>query len=250
MISKFELEENGVYSKDSAIYMEKLKPTLLDAYIPYLPKEQLVNRDNVIIIDDKLEPKQVRGVVLKKPGELTISFRGTSSTDDIKSDLKVLPAAYEQTDSKVHAGFYNMHKEYIDQVTESVAKLMAQEPGSIKKITLTGHSLGGTLAVLAALHIKSIPNMPRVKIVTFGQPPIGDKAFANHVNHEFPGDQYLRVKQKGDPLNANVKLFGNGVTGKRRIKLVQAGKKVYVEGFGHSFQKHIKNDREQFVNSG
>uniref|UniRef100_A0A914N8Z5 Fungal lipase-like domain-containing protein n=1 Tax=Meloidogyne incognita TaxID=6306 RepID=A0A914N8Z5_MELIC len=48
-------------------------------------------------------------------------------------------------------------------------------------IQITGHSLGGALASLAAakiVHSKAIPQ-ERIKLVTFGQPRTGDSGFAS-----------------------------------------------------------------------
>lgn len=64
------------------------------------------------------------------------------------------------------------------------------------KIYITGHSLGGALAVLSLPDVKD--NFGAVEgLLTFGQPRVGNKRFASwlgsQVNHE-------RVVHYGDPV--------------------------------------------------
>ncbi|EYB84297.1 hypothetical protein Y032_0320g2411 [Ancylostoma ceylanicum] len=52
---------------------------------------------------------------------------------------------------------------------------------------ISGHSLGGALATLAAsnlVQLRVLANADKVKLVTFGQPRVGDQAFAKAVDDQ------------------------------------------------------------------
>ncbi|KIH52232.1 triacylglycerol lipase, partial [Ancylostoma duodenale] len=54
-------------------------------------------------------------------------------------------------------------------------------------IWISGHSLGGALATLAASHIvesRVAENPDKVKLVTLGQPRVGDKEFAEALDDQ------------------------------------------------------------------
>jgi predicted lipase len=64
-------------------------------------------------------------------------------------------------------------------------------------IILTGHSLGGALAVMAAADLQSI--FGKVKqLYTFGQPRVGNAAFANYMTNFIPNT--FRVIDYGDQV--------------------------------------------------
>ncbi|RCN51601.1 triacylglycerol lipase [Ancylostoma caninum] len=57
-------------------------------------------------------------------------------------------------------------------------------------IWISGHSLGGALATLAASYLvksRRVAESNTVKLVTFGQPRVGDKEFANSFDEEVFG---------------------------------------------------------------
>nr|CAD1831225.1 unnamed protein product [Ananas comosus var. bracteatus] len=51
-------------------------------------------------------------------------------------------------------------------------------------ITVVGHSLGATLALLAADELRtSAPRVPPIVVLSFGGPRVGDAAFTNRLWH-------------------------------------------------------------------
>jgi hypothetical protein len=139
---------------------------------------------------------------------LVISFRSTVSDDgweltmNVLTDLKSYPAnigfidksvpnAKKYSKINVHAGFHNEYLRYREPILESVS----QHPD--KNIYVTGHSLGGALAVLNAFDIAAHTQRP-VTVFTFGQPRVGGKEFRAAYEELVP-DTY-RVVVDGDPI--------------------------------------------------
>ena len=78
----------------------------------------------------------------------------------------------------VHMGFrkaYQTVENWVIAKTKALAK--KHKDSSIK---VTGHSLGGALAHLCALQLTQQSLTNEIIIYTFGQPRVGDKAFAEY----------------------------------------------------------------------
>ena len=146
--------------------------------------------------------------VATKGDNLVISFRSTVSDDgweltmNVLTDLKSyptnigfidksVPKAEKYGKINVHAGFHNEYLRYREPILESVN----QHPD--KNIYVTGHSLGGALAVLNAFDIAVHTQRP-VTVFTFGQPRVGGKEFREAYEELVP-DSY-RVVIDGDPI--------------------------------------------------
>jgi Lipase (class 3) len=65
-------------------------------------------------------------------------------------------------------------------------------------ILVTGHSLGGALAILSALDLRyNLPLEDEIMIYTFGQPRIANDRFANIIQRQFQ-DSYFRFVNYDD----------------------------------------------------
>ena len=132
----------------------------------------------------------LRGMVLSAADVLVVVFRGTkvllpgvSSADppnivdvvlhneDLMLDGRFLPAA-SRAGGRVHSGFLEAYARISDRLDEVVA---ARRPE--QKLWLSGHSLGGALAVLAAAHLSD--RAPIEGVYTYGCPRVGDRAFVD-----------------------------------------------------------------------
>ena len=139
---------------------------------------------------------------------LVVAFRSTDSDDGWELTLNVLtdirsypnkidfiddsvPNAKEYRKINVHAGFHNEYLRYRNRILEYVG----QHPD--KDIYVTGHSLGGALAVLSSFDIAAHTQRP-VTVYTFGQPRVGGKKFRQAYEELVP-DNY-RVVVDGDPI--------------------------------------------------
>ena len=141
-----------------------------------------------------------RGMVLYSDTAIVFVFRGTRlqthtlldaaeivvlNQDDLWTDSQFLPAAY-RAGGKVHSGFLQAFTEIAPLLDALVENRSPQQ-----RIWLTGHSLGGALATLAAAHLG--PDTIQ-GLYTFGCPRVGDSAFASTL----PTQSYIRFVHRDD----------------------------------------------------
>lgn len=100
-----------------------------------------------------------------------LAFRGTEKDlRDIKTDLNA--RFYRTNGSKVHSGF----KRAYDCVAAPISEAVSQMDDC--KLYITGHSLGGALALIAARTLSS-DNV--AACYTFGSPKVGDSEFGDAI---------------------------------------------------------------------
>jgi len=141
-----------------------------------------------------------RGMVLTNDEAIVVVFRGTRlqvhtvldvaelvliNQQDLWTDGNILPAVFA-AGGRVHAGFLSAFKEVSDQL-DALAR--AKAPG--QRLWLTGHSLGGALATLAAAHLGTSVVQG---LSTYGCPRVGDAAFASVL----PPQSHNRVVHRDD----------------------------------------------------
>lgn len=117
-------------------------------------------------ISDALTDTQV--LIQDSPEFTFVAFRGSSSLKDWITDCEIFRAPYAE--GEVHRGF-------LRAITSVRVKVALALLGRNKPVVVTGHSLGGALAMLFAdwmtregRHIDAV--------YTFGQPRVGNGKFA------------------------------------------------------------------------
>lgn len=114
---------------------------------------------------------------------------------DIADDFYAIPVTHKEESgkSKVHKGFYLAIEELWPQLINELHALQAQN----KPIYATGHSLGGAMALLAAV------KEDITKVVTFGMPAAG-----NNLEQTIPSNcQHIRYVNGRDPVTKLVPKF-------------------------------------------
>ncbi|KAL5782366.1 hypothetical protein ACOSP7_007395 [Xanthoceras sorbifolium] len=122
---------------------------------------------------------------------VVIAFRGTQehSIQNWIEDLfwKQLDLNYpDMPDAMVHHGFYSAyHNTTIRPGILNAVKIAKEIYGDFK-IIVTGHSMGGAMAAFCALDLTVNYEVQNVKVMTFGQPRIGNAVFATYYSQLVP----------------------------------------------------------------
>jgi Lipase (class 3) len=105
-----------------------------------------------------------------RDGTALVAFRGTQPDDvaDLATDLRANAVAWPESGGRVHAGFAAAARSIMPQLRQWID----ESELDINKLILTGHSLGGAIATLAATL------WPAGLLVTLGSPRVGDSEFA------------------------------------------------------------------------
>lgn len=94
----------------------------------------------------------------------------------------------------VHTGFYASWAEVSERVMAGVRAAVAANPSY--QIVVTGHSLGGAVATLAAAYIRKAGIA--ADLYTYGSPRVGNLLFADYVTKQ-AGAEY-RITHTDDPV--------------------------------------------------
>ena len=135
------------------------------------------------------------------------SFRGTQSIREVfKTDVDVpfadaakINSAFGGGDAKIHQGFVNHYLINAQAVQGNLTMLAKKFPDY--PITITGHSLGAALALIAGMDFAMSPNskefVNRLGVVTFGEPRTGNMNWAKLATAQLM-DHHFRVEHRGD----------------------------------------------------
>ena len=130
----------------------------------------------------------VRGYMLHGPYALVIIFRGTDSIGDVLSNLDAFRIYNAQLRGDVHQGFLQDYQSAAGIIRAAVRSTRA------KHIWYVGHSSGGALALLAAMHNLDYGVSG---VFTFGQPRLLSEPAAATVEEKL-GAAYCRFAATDD----------------------------------------------------
>lgn len=154
------------------------KSTLLEligvvGYDHEAEKQRLVNELHLLdihLIDDPFDTNGTQAFIAEHEKYIALAFRGTEATSikDIKADAKANTMQCE-TGGKIHSGFDEAYK----QVAFDIQNKLNEERFKDKPLFITGHSLGGALATIAARKLTHKGGI--AACYTFGSPRVGDE---------------------------------------------------------------------------
>ncbi|KAK9843872.1 hypothetical protein WJX84_004447 [Apatococcus fuscideae] len=159
-----------------------------------------------------------KAIVAWNNDTILVSFRGTASMKAAKLDLEayrvnhppVRGSKWRHTRPVVHAGFLaswhrnNFHTTLLDLIWREI--LQERMPEKQPHVIVTGHSLGGALATLAAFDIAKELALTQISVVTFGAPRTGNRAFSREYEDLVP-DTWHVINAK-DPVTHWAKFAG------------------------------------------
>jgi hypothetical protein len=135
-----------------------------------------------------VEARAAQGFVASSAEVVLVSFRGTESTSDWLSNLQVMPQTVAGL-GRVHAGFWGQFSALQAQLESRLAG-REQVP-----LVVTGHSLGGAIAVLAAITWAGSYNLRA--LYTYGQPAVAQGEAATTIGSTLAG-RYQRLVNDAD----------------------------------------------------
>lgn len=123
-------------------------------------------------VDNMLAESNIFGLVAWNQAEKTalVAFRGTKTLWEWIEDLDALTWPYQPDPEAgpVHMGFQLVY----EHIRKCVASLLSSGCPGVKRVIVTGHSLGGAVALLGAYNIAKnlLPGVP-VEVYTLAGPP-------------------------------------------------------------------------------
>jgi hypothetical protein len=131
------------------------------------------------------------GYIMTGENVTVVAFRGTDF-DEVSDWLANLDrSAIETPHGEVHQGFYLAYQSMKPQVDA-----ILQERDTTY-LWVTGHSLGGALALLCAYDLEAVEKRTVNGVFTFGQPMVARRKFANYIDSTLAG-RYARFVNRND----------------------------------------------------
>lgn len=125
-------------------------------------------------------PIDTQAYVAARSDAVVVAFRGTEPTNlqDFATDFDAAQVPFEARPDfpswgRIHEGWADGVKAVRNKI---VAALSTFEDGA-RALWITGHSLGGALAMVAAAMLVNEPKYRIAGVYTFGQPRVGDPTF-------------------------------------------------------------------------
>ncbi|GGF95517.1 lipase family protein [Paenibacillus abyssi] len=123
------------------------------------------------------------GFILESDQALIVAFRGTSTAVEWVSDFIARQTPYLPVKDfgLTHKGFTDIYMSAREQLLRALNKYSHQKP-----LFVTGHSLGGALATLAAPDIAANTPFRNPHVYTFASPRVGNPQFVRNYNQIIP----------------------------------------------------------------
>jgi triacylglycerol lipase len=129
---------------------------------------------------------------------IVVSFRGTIDAENWLTNIQVALVPF-RGGGLIHFGF----REALDTVFPQMSDVLQAWSGKGRTLWITGHSLGGALALLLGAYLrfpadptKTLPR-PIAGLYTFGQPRVGTHDFCDACDTNF-GNYYFRYVNNRD----------------------------------------------------
>ena len=136
-------------------------------------------------------------LVTSSADAVVIAFRGTDSIRDWITDAEFLRTKFScrtgEDMTEVHSGFLAAFDSILPALADTLRQMDAAHS---RPIIICGHSLGGALAALCALEL-SRQNFNVAQVYTYGQPRVGNAAFAKLYEAAL-GDRTFRLVYQED----------------------------------------------------
>jgi predicted lipase len=132
---------------------------------------------------------------------VVLAFRGTASKENWKHNWESIRKNTDYCPKcRVHGGFWDQWTPIRERLVKKVREAHDKFPDF--RLIITGHSLGGAIATLAAADIRKIDVDPwyltNTELFTFGSPRVGNKHTARFLSKQ--STLSYRVTSLNDPI--------------------------------------------------
>ena len=159
------------------------------AYLPFIEAKKEFEKLGFSRIVPLFEKSMVAYVV-SKDDVTVIAFRGTDGGDVSDWVVNLNTLSSDTDHGKIHSGFYNAYLAMKPQIAQALKGQKCQH------LWITGHSLGGALALACAYDF--LEEQQKIDgIITFGQPLVAREKLAHYLDHQLLG-QYARFVNNDD----------------------------------------------------
>jgi len=119
------------------------------------------------------------GVIIESGDRIVIAFKDSHSPFEWLTDMNMSQTKYPfcPGNKKTHSGLTAIYASCREQIIESLRSL-----NHAKTLYITGHGIGGALAVLNAVDIVANTSFKNPIMYNFGSPRVGDPKFAETYN--------------------------------------------------------------------
>ncbi|KAF2867901.1 Alpha/Beta hydrolase protein [Massariosphaeria phaeospora] len=161
------------------------------------PLVEKANASTVVEFTSTTSTTGVTGYLAIDPTNnlIVLTFRGSSTLNNWLTNMDFALIRTKLCSScTVHRGFYQSWLDARDALLDVLKATSAQYPHY--KIVVTGHSLGGAIATLAAAQLRN--DGYAVALYTLGAPRVGDAKLSKYISEQ-PGGNY-RITHYNDPV--------------------------------------------------
>lgn len=158
------------------------------------------------------------GVVASNDKVVVIGFRGTKVPADWLTDATII--GHRTGDGKIHRGFFNV----VDAIYKEAFNEAIRQGAKEKTVWITGHSLGGAMAIVFAHRSYTESELDPTAIITFGQPLAFSNSLAQFLLDKFD-TRYIRFVNSWDPVPRLLPNYRH------------AGSRIYMQNGEFAFRK-------------
>ena len=193
-----------------------------------------------------LSKGDTEGYVTANENIIVVAFRGTepSHLQDLLADARV--DKVQGPLGEVHRGFLHAFELVKDDMFNAIQRL--RDKTHPQSLWCTGHSLGAALAVVAVAQLL-VDGQTVNGLYTFGQPRVGNDAFAAEFHRRFPGRHFRFVNNNDTVTRVPPRDFGYDHTGELRY-IDTAGHIQTDISFWNQFLDRVKGRMEDFLRPG
>jgi hypothetical protein len=145
------------------------------------------------------------GTLFFKNNEVILAYRGTKTLGNLVTDINCIFATSSFINKgRVHCGFYRSFQDSWDNIYKEINNYAKSQNLKVEdlNVNVTGHSMGGAVAKIAALRLYNVAGVRNINVATFGDPRAFD-IIASQSYNEALGDRTIRVTQhRVDPVPA------------------------------------------------